>query len=196
MSTPATSGAPDDGFDPASITRPDPLLLRYYLLLSALSLLGFPFVFVPLYLRYRTLRYRFDERGVAASWGVLNRKEVVLTYRRVQDIHVTRNLLHRWLGLAVVSLQTASGAAGPGITIEGVRDPEQLRDHLYRRMRGAHGQDDAPHGGAAEAEVLALLRDIRDDLRRIPTPAAPDAGPPGAGPSDAGPPGPGEHAGG
>lgn len=160
-------GGPGDGFDPASITRPDPLLLRYYLLVSALSLVGFPFVFVPLYLRYRTLRYRFDDRGVAASWGVLNRREVVLTYRRVQDIHVTRNLLHRWLGLAVVSLQTASGSAGPGITIEGVRDPERLRDHLYRRMRGAHDHDPDGPPGAGEAEVLALLRDIRDDLRRI-----------------------------
>lgn len=155
------------GYDPSGFIRPDPLLLRYYLLLSALALVGFPFVFVPLYLRYRTLHYRFDERGVSASWGVLNRKEVVLTYRRVQDIHVTRNLLHRWLGLAVVGLQTASGSAGPGITIEGVRDPEQLRDFLYRQMRGAHDPDDAAPGGGTQAEMFALLREIRDDLRRI-----------------------------
>jgi uncharacterized membrane protein YdbT with pleckstrin-like domain len=174
---------PDDGYDPSGFTRPDPLLLRYYLLLSALALIGFPFVFVPLYLRYRTLRYRFDEQGVAASWGVLNRKEVVLTFRRVQDIHVTRNLLHRWLGLAVVGLQTASGAAGPGITIEGVRDPEQLRDYLYRQMRGAH-QDDAGGAGAAGAaddEALALLREIRDDLRALRARTDPDAGPSGGG---------------
>jgi putative membrane protein len=150
------------------------MLLRYYLLLSLLSLVAFPFVFVPLYLRYRTLSYRFDERGVSASWGVLNRKEVVLTYRRVQDIHVTRNLLQRWLGLAVVGLQTASGSAGPGITIEGVRDPERLRDHLYRQMRGAHGEalgDGTPGSAgsadAAQSEVLALLREIRDDLRQV-----------------------------
>jgi uncharacterized protein len=176
-----TAAAPaDDGFDPASITRPDPMLLRYYLLVSLLSLFAFPFVFVPLYLRYRTLSYRFDDRGVSASWGVLNRKEVVLTYRRVQDIHVTRNLLQRWLGLAVVGLQTASGSAGPGITIEGVRDPERLRDHLYRQMRGAHGEHpDAagPGGGDGPAapgqdEVLALLKEIRDDLRRVRTDGA------------------------
>ena len=165
-STGPTGDAPT-GYDPSGFTRPDPLLLRYYLLLSALALVGFPFVFVPLYLRYRTLRYRFDDRGVAASWGVLNRREVVLTYRRVQDIHVTRNLLHRWLGLAVVGLQTASGSAGPGITIEGVRDPEQLRDFLYRQMRGAAGDVGAEAGqpGPADDEALALLREIRDDLR-------------------------------
>jgi uncharacterized protein len=159
------------GYDPSGITRPDPLLLRYYLLVSALSLFGFPFVFLPLYLRYRTLRYRFDERGVAASWGVLNRKEVVLTYRRVQDIHVTRNLLHRWLGLAVVGLQTASGSAGPGITIEGVRDPERLRDYLYRQMRGAHGSAEqaavGQQGDDPGSEALGLLREIRDDLHRL-----------------------------
>ena len=123
--------------DPRQLTRPDESLLTYYLLVSAASLILFPFVFVPLYIRYRTLRYRFDEDGVAMSWGFFFRHEVYLTYRRVQDIHVTRNLLERWLGLAKVPIQTASGTSGATMKIEGIRDPEPLRDFLYARMRGA-----------------------------------------------------------
>lgn len=62
--------------DPRQLTRPDESLLTYYLLVSAASLVFFPFVFVPLLIRYKTLQYRFDEEGVAMSWGFFFRHEV------------------------------------------------------------------------------------------------------------------------
>jgi len=178
-------------FDPASIERPDPALLRYYTWVALLTLVAFPFVFLPLYCKYITLRYKFDDKGVSMAWGVLFKKEIYLTYRRIQDIHVTRNLFHRWLGLAEVSVQTASGTSGAEMSIEGIRNPEALRDFLYSKMRGveedadrgdAHETLDAssareaakppPPGGAgdfpaSEDEALALLREIRDGLREL-----------------------------
>ncbi|MCS7034593.1 MAG: PH domain-containing protein [Phycisphaerae bacterium] len=165
-------------FDPASIERPDPSLLTYYLLISALTLFGFPFVFLPYLCKYYTLRYKFDDQGVSMSWGVLFHRQVYLTYRRIQDIHVTRNLLHRWLGLAAVAVQTAAGSASAEMVIEGIRNPEALRDFLYSRMRGArpeHPADYTTSQASAEAarapepsdEALQLLRDIRDGIRGL-----------------------------
>lgn len=156
-------------FDPTSIRRPDPALLRYYLAVSLLTGPGFPFVFPPLYFKYQTLTYAFDESGVAMSWGILFKREIHLTYRRIQDIHVTRNLFHRWLGLAAVAVQTASGSSGAEMTIEGLREPERLRDFLYARMRGAkgEGEDEERAEEATEDEALALLREIRDELRAL-----------------------------
>jgi membrane protein YdbS with pleckstrin-like domain len=163
-----------DDFDPASITHPEPALMTYYAIISAMTLLGFPFVILPRYFKYHTLRYRFDDKGISMAYGILFRRETYLTYRRIQDIHVTRNLIQRWLGLAVVSVQTASGSTGAEMTIEGIREPERLRDFLYRQMRGAH--DDHPHPAGGEAataagggddEALVLLRDIRDETRRL-----------------------------
>ncbi len=157
-------------FDPGTTSRPDPALLHYYLLVAALAVIGFPFVILPLYCRYRTLQYRFDEKGVSMAWGVLFKREVYLTYRRIQDIHVTRNIFHRWLGLADVSVQTASGSSGAEMTIEGIRDPQGLRDFLYSKMRGARGEADESGEAAPTAdESLSLLREIRDALRRIAT---------------------------
>jgi len=154
--------------DPRTITRPDSSLLTYYVLVSLASLLAFPFVFLPLFVRYKTLRYRFDDEGVAMSWGLLFQKEIYLTYRRIQDIHVTRNLVERWLGLAKVPIQTASGTSGATMKIEGIRNPEPLRDFLYERMRGARAeaeeQAEAPSSGD---EALTLLREIRDALRAL-----------------------------
>lgn len=153
--------------DPISISRPDESLLKYYLLVSACSLIAFPIVFIPLYIRYKTLRYRFDDEGVSMSWGLLFHSEVYLTYRRVQDIHVTRNLIERWLGLAKVPIQTASGTSGATMKIEGIRQAEFLRDFLYERMRGARslqseGEEDASE---SSSESTKLLREIRDALR-------------------------------
>ncbi|MFA6240723.1 MAG: PH domain-containing protein [Candidatus Hydrogenedentales bacterium] len=157
-------------FDPRSVQRPAGRLLVYYFLVSLLSGPLFPFVFVPLLFRYETLRYRFDEEGVSAKWGFLFRREINLTYRRLQDIHLSKNLVQRWLGLATVHLQTASGSATPELSIEGVLEAEELRDYLYSKMRGGRDEEHLPAPGASPAvaggdEALALLHEIRDLLR-------------------------------
>lgn len=161
------AATPSDTFDARSITRPDRALLSYYVICSCFALIAFPFVFLPLWIKYVTLEYRLDEEGVSMAWGFLFRKQILLTYRRIQDIHVNRNIIHRWLGLADVAVQTASGASGAEMTIVGIRNPERLRDYLYSQMRGAkeeaHDQD-APSQSDSD-EALALLREIRDALR-------------------------------
>jgi putative membrane protein len=163
-------------FDAREITRPDPVLAYYYVIVSLLTTVAFPFVLVPLLCKYYTLRYRFDDSGVAVRWGVFFRREIYLNYRRIQDIHLTRNLIQRWMGLATISIQTASGNASPEINIEGVLQAEPLRDYLYAQMRGAKEEaqrvGDASDAGtspgrSAGDEALELLREIRDELRRV-----------------------------
>ena len=82
------------------------------------------------------MRYRFDEEGVWRRQGLLWRREVNVSYRRIQDIHLTNGIIQRWLGLATISIQTAAGSATPQITIDGVLEAEALRDYLYTKMRG------------------------------------------------------------
>jgi len=114
-----------------------------------------------LFFKYETLKYRFEADGMSMSWGVLFRHEIYLTYRRIQDIHLERNILQRWFGLATLSVQTASGSASPQMNIGGIPEAEKLRDFLYAQMRGARDTE-AHHGD----EALTLLREIRDLLRR------------------------------
>ncbi len=166
-------------FDPASIKRPDPALWNYYVIVALFTVFGFPIVIWPLLFKYKTLQYRFDDKGVSMSWGILFHREIYLTYRRIQDIHVTRNFIHRWLGLAAVSVQTASGTSGAEMTIEGIRNPEALRDYLYTQMRGARNEietSEAGDGVAAQTpadEALVLLREMRDELRQLRSRAGP-----------------------
>ena len=161
-------------FDPTAITRPVDSLLVYYFIVSLCTLVAFPVVFVPLYIRFKTMRYRFDDTGVSMCWGFFFRKEVYLTYRRLQDIHVTRNILERWMGLAKVPIQTASGTSGATMKIEGIRDPEPLRDFLYAQMRGARLEDETANVASNDDNVLQVLQEIRDELRRLRSSSAED----------------------
>jgi putative membrane protein len=173
----------DRAFDPFVITRPDPVLMLYYVLVSLLAGPAFVFVLAPLYCKYLTLRYRFDDKGISMSYGLIFKRETLLTYRRIQDIHLTHNIVQRWLGLATVSVQTASGSAGAEIAIDGILEFDALRDFLYQRMRGARGLDQEELAKAAQSsvqgalagdgdstlsteadEATALLREIRDAL--------------------------------
>ena len=153
-------------FDPGKIDRPDRSLMKYYLITALLTGPLSIVVILPLYFKYETLRYRFDAEGMSMSWGILMRREIYLTYRRIQDIHVTRNIIQRWLGLATVSIQTASGSSTPEMNIEGILEAEALRDYLYTKMRGAREHHEDLAGTAKPAdEALMLLREIRDLLR-------------------------------
>ena len=59
------------------------------------------------------MRYRFDTDGIHMRWGIVFRRDVLLNYSRIQDIHLRSNLIERWLGLARIEIQTASGSAKP-----------------------------------------------------------------------------------
>jgi putative membrane protein len=168
-------------FDARAISRPDPALLRYYIVVALVSTVMIipitAIVLLPLLFKFHTLRYRFDDEGVSMSWGVLFKREIQLTYRRIQDIHVTRNIFQRWMGLATVAVQTASGSSEPEMSIEGILEADALRDFLYSKMRGARGEvmpgDEADAAAEADSpatpadEALALLHEIRDELAAI-----------------------------
>jgi uncharacterized protein len=153
-------------FNAREIERPDPSLLKYYIIMALLTGPGFIVLFLPMFFKYETLKYRFDDDGMSMSWGILFRREIYLTYRRIQDIHLTRNIIQRWLRLATVSIQTASGSSTPEMSVEGILEADALRDFLYTKMRGAreHHEEgvapDLPHD-----EALVLLREIRDLLK-------------------------------
>lgn len=176
-----------DAYFPArlpAVLRPHPSLLKYYGLTSCLAGPFFFFPLLPLYFKYRSLRYEVDEEGIAMRWGILFRREVSLTYARIQDIQLTSNFVERWLGLARIQVQTASGSASAEMTVEGVPEFNAMRDFLYSRMRGARedvggrGEAARSHAGtdttavvpgdpAVLGELTVTLREIAAELRAL-----------------------------
>src|SRR5437773_419741 len=142
-----------------SIERPDAALWRYYVLASLVFLPLFPIVIIPMYFRYHTMRYKFSEDGISMSWGILFRREVIVNYARIQGIHLKSNIVERWLGLARILVQTASGTQSAELTIEGIKEFELLRDFLYSRMRGVKDNRAAVPGKIASTSMAVTPAD-------------------------------------
>jgi putative membrane protein len=158
-----------------AIDRPDKALWTYYLLCALVVPPAFPVVALIFYFRYHTMRYSFNDDGISMSWGILFRRQILVNYARIQDIHLRSNVVERWLGLARILVQTASGSHSAEMTIEGIRDFEALRDYLYQRMRGVK---DHPHAAPsstaslagstrAEEELTIVLREVARELRGV-----------------------------
>lgn len=150
-----------------AIERPSPQLLKLYIIRSLLSLIFFPIIFPLLFFRYYTMRYRFDEAGVSMRWGLFFKKETNLTYSRIQDIHLSSGVIQRWLGLADIKIQTASGNAEAEMTVEGITFCEELRDFLYSKMRGSKtGKAAAVAATAEESPDIKLLAEIKEEISK------------------------------
>ncbi|MEI6465838.1 MAG: PH domain-containing protein, partial [Verrucomicrobiota bacterium] len=119
-----------------ALERPHRDLLTYYLLSCLVVPPLFPIIAPYYYFRYHTMRYKFTDEGISMSWGILFRRQIIINYARIQDIHLRSNLVERWLGLARVLVQTASGSSGAEMTLEGFKEFEAVRDFLYSKMRG------------------------------------------------------------
>lgn len=158
-----------------AIERPHKSLWTYYLLCCCIVPPLFPILVLPHWFRYHTLRYKFTKEGVSMSWGILFRREVILNYARIQDIHLRSNIVERWLGLSRVLVQTASGNASAEMTIEGLKEFEDVRDFLYSKMRGVKD----PHPVVApavtvsstisgsESDLATALREVAAELRAV-----------------------------
>ena len=162
------------------ITHPDKALWRYYILCCLVVPPLFPILILPTYFRYHTMKYKFTDEGISMSWGILFRREIILNYARIQDIHLRSNIVERWLGLARILVQTASGSASAEMTLEGIKQYEAVRDFLYFKMRGVKDAAHHPHPAAPVAahepaanmtisngELAVTLREIASEMRSI-----------------------------
>ena len=160
-----------------SIERPCSRLLTYYILSSLLLGPFFPLALLPRFFRYETLRYRFDNEGISVRWGLLFRREIHLTYSRIQDIRLSSNIVERWLRLSRIEIQTASGSAKAEMIIEGILKFNEVRDFIYSKMRGfKQGMATPlgpPSGGPSvdprtgTPELAEVLREVAGELRAI-----------------------------
>jgi putative membrane protein len=153
-----------------AIERPSPELLKLYALRSLLTGPGFIIVFPVLLIRYLTLRYKFDNEGISMRWGFIFRREVNLAYSRIQDIHLSSGLIQRWMKLADIMIQTASGNAAAEMRIEGLHQYDEIRSFLYARMHGSTSSPASPglpQSADVFSEILAEIRGARLAMEKL-----------------------------
>ncbi len=90
------------------------------------------------YLRWRRFVWMVDDDAITIRQGLWSRSERVLPIERIQDVAIEQKLVHRLLGLAIVSFE--SGAGGDGKRDDARLDAISLADARALREQLRHGQ--------------------------------------------------------
>ncbi|WP_436887383.1 PH domain-containing protein [Nocardiopsis dassonvillei] len=125
------------------------------------------------FVTWRTTRYEVAGDHLEIRKGLLSRSRRTIPLERIRGVDVTSTLLHRILGVAVVRVEAAAGAAGGGedgkLDAVDTAEAERLRRVLLHRRAVLTGQagtapaDGAPTDGAPAEEAPS----------QVPGPGAP-----------------------
>lgn len=143
--------------------------------------------YVAIHLRYDSTWYVLSDRSLRIRRGIWTIHETTITFENVQDVTIRQGPLQRYYGIANVIVETAGGGGGkkgegagvPSHTglIEGVDDAARIRNLIMARVRRSRaaglGDEAREHERTSSAapgwtaEHVAVLREIRDGLRRL-----------------------------
>ena len=109
--------------------------------------------------RYISLRYGLDGDRLVIRSGIFQRQVRTIPVGRIQNINLKRTVLHRWLGVVDVKIETAvAGQTEAELSVLSVKDADELRRELLRRK---HGEAEGPDAAVEAEEVwTTTLKDL------------------------------------
>jgi len=154
--------------------------------------------YVGLHLRYDTTWYVFTDRSLRIRRGIWVIHETTITFENVQNVAVAQGPVQRYFGIADVIVQTAGGGASKQAShggetssnahvglLQGLDNADAVRNLILERVRRsrtaglgdehatAPAHADHASGPGYSTAHLAVLRDIRDQARRLAEVASP-----------------------
>ena len=143
--------------------------------------------YVAIHLRYDTTWYIVSDRSLRIRRGIWVIHETTITFENIQNVMVDQGPLQRFFGIADVVVMTAGGGggghghegggmgAGHHGLMEGIDNAPAIRDLIMSRLKRSkaaglgdeHHESAAGHGTRFSPAHLAVLREIRDTLRRV-----------------------------
>src|SRR5687768_668515 len=101
------------------------------------------------FFRYFTLRYRFGPEELIVRKGLIFRSERHIPFSRIQNINLLQGVLHRWFGVADVSIETAGGKEPEAILkVLSVDAVSQMRRRVFREVSRAAATTGSPESAA------------------------------------------------
>ena len=132
--------------------------------------------YIAIHLRYDTMWYVMSQRSLRCRRGIWTILEHTITFENVQNVYVNRGPLQQLFGIADIVVETAGSsegehdnkfAVGNKAIIEGIANPEEIRELIMERVRASKGaglgdgSTPVPRRGWT-AEHVRVLREIRD----------------------------------
>jgi len=95
------------GFIPANFGGYTLYVQLYALVVFLFSIIFFGFAFFVAWLRYINYQYCLGADSLKISRGILNKEEVAIPYRQIQDVNIRRDIAYRIFGLSQLIILTA-----------------------------------------------------------------------------------------
>jgi len=148
------------GFSIPGVGPAGPLILLVVGLLAVVALVGFEIAYV------RRFSYELGEETLDIDSGVLSRRSREIPLRRIQNVDISRNVVQRVLGIALVSFETAGGGETEAqLKFVTFNEAKRLQRELARLKRegSAEASEDgegteAGSGKPESTELFALDR--------------------------------------
>jgi putative membrane protein len=125
-----------------------------WLLVPAVGLLALELV------QYFTLAYRLDPQEIAITRGLFWKRERHIPYARIQNVELVQHAAHRLAGVAVVRLDTGTGAGAEGelsvLSLDAVRELREAVRIGRREAPDAAAPDAAAGSGPTAAPPPVL----------------------------------------
>ena len=143
------------------------------LIFIGLAVLGvcvvFACIWAPLY--YKSVVYHLNDTEMTWKRGVFFRKTGIVPYNRITNVDIVQGPVMRLFGISHLKIETAGGGASKSsaeIQLEGISDPEPLRQLIMNFVRG---QKPAAAATGTEyksqnADLQALLEEVAA-IRRL-----------------------------
>ncbi|MFW5965077.1 MAG: PH domain-containing protein [Natronomonas sp.] len=124
---------------------------------------------------YQRFEYELTEDTLDIASGVVSRRNREIPIRRVQNVDISRNVVHRLLGIAQIDLETAGGSSTEAsLKYVSFEEAKRLQSEIGRLKRGEVSPDETTAEAPTEDELfaitpreLALLGVVGIDLRLL-----------------------------
>ncbi|KDE59024.1 membrane protein [Halostagnicola sp. A56] len=130
---------------------------------------------VAYYLRYE---YEVTDTTFDVASGVFSRRSREIPYRRIQNVDVRISVLHRLLGLAVVSIETAGGGQTEArLNFVSEAEADRLQREIRRRTAratGSRSEAGTDHDDARETDLQGDASATATERTGTETPASAD----------------------
>ena len=130
--------------------------------------------YIAIHLRYDTMWYVMSDHSLRCRRGIWLILEHTITFENVQNVHVKRGPVQYYFGISEIVVETAGSseshgenhfATGNKAIMEGIDNPQEIRDLIMERVRASKGaglgEEPQPESLTAwSPEHIAVLREI------------------------------------
>jgi len=123
---------------------------------GVLALVSFGFSLLGTIFKYFTLRYGIRDGELIVRHGLIFRQERTVPTRRIQNMDLTQNVLHRVFGVAEVKIETASGQEAEAVLrVLTKTQIESLRKQIFSARRSGQAVVATVSGAGDGPEIRA-----------------------------------------